>query len=233
MMSALLALKNTVETELNEHITQATILLDELTVDVIPQSIHAVCLQLRDHPDFHFEQLIDLCGVDYAAYGQTEWSTEENTYSGFSRAVQNEPSGVTNWSKPRFGVIYHLLSLKHNHRIRLRTFLSEEDIRLDSVIDIWNVANFFEREAFDLYGILFEHHPDLRRVLTDYGFIGHPFRKDFPLIGQVEPRYDAALQRVVNEPVDIKERVLVPKVIRDDNRYLADNSTKTPEQPNE
>ena len=217
-------LKTLVEKELSGYSIQTDIKLNELTIDLPKQDIYAICLTLRDHVDFQFEQLMDLCGVDYLAYGRTEWSTHENTYSGFSRAVEMKPSQVTSWDKARFGVVYHLLSVKKNHRIRLRAFLDENDMFIDSVIEIWNVANFFEREAFDLYGILFKNHPDLRRVLTDYGFIGHPFRKDFPLSGYVEPRYDATQQRVVYEAVDIQPRVLVPKVIRADNRYLG--STK-------
>ncbi len=219
-MASVENLNELVTKELLQYEIISHIALGELTLDVPKAHIVKVCETLRDHAEFHFEQLSDLCGVDYSTYGEAEWSTEENTYSGFSRAKEKKPNQFTHWDKPRFGVIYHLLSVKHNHRIRLRTFVDESDLFVDSVIDIWNVANFFEREAFDLYGILFKNHPDLRRVLTDYGFIGHPFRKDFPLSGHVEPRYDAALARVVYEPVDIKPRTLVPRVIRDDNRYL-------------
>jgi len=217
-------LKALAEKELADSNITAKVALNELTLDVPKQHIRAVCLKLRDHAEFNFEQLIDLCGVDYSTYGEAEWSTEESTYSGFSRAVEKKKDQFTSWDKPRFGVVYHLLSVRHNHRIRVRTFTEESDMLVESVIDIWNVANFFEREAFDLYGILFNNHPDLRRVLTDYGFIGHPFRKDFPLVGNVEPRYDAAQQRVIYEPVNIKPRVLVPRVIRDDNRYLNDRT---------
>src|SRR5207247_2004151 len=138
----------------------------------------------------------------------------------FSRGVDmSRRLKVNPWKKPRFGVVYHLLSYQHNHRVRLRAFADGEPPMVDSVIDIWESANWFEREVFDLYGILFKGHPDLRRILTDYGFVGHPFRKDFPLIGNVEMRYDATLARCVYEPVSIRPRTLVPKVIRKDNRY--------------
>lgn len=133
--------------------------------------------------------------------------------------INHEQLRLTEWNKPRFAAVYHLLSITHNHRIRIRTFADNEPPILPTVTDIWNSANWYEREIFDLYGILFEGHPDLRRILTDYGFIGHPFRKDFPLSGNVEVRYDATLKRVIYEPVDIVPRVLVPKVIRKDSRY--------------
>lgn len=221
-------LKNLIEQHLASFQVTTCIALNQVTIEVPKQHIRAVCLILRDHPEFHFEQLMDLCGVDYSTYGQDEWATEETTLTGFSRAVERESqkqqSHYVTWEKPRFAVVYHLLSVKHNHRIRIRAFVEEKDLLIDSVVDIWSVANFFEREAFDLFGILFKGHPDLRRVLTDYGFIGHPFRKDFPLSGYVEPRYDKELERVVNEPVDIEPRVLVPRVIRQDNRYVAETS---------
>ena len=204
-----------------------TIARQELTVEVKPEHLHALCLVLRDKPDFEFDELIDICGVDYLQYGKAEWATEETTLTGFSRGVEADFSEqVIPCDKPRFAVVYHLLSVTHNHRIRLRTFPQGEPPVLKSVIDIWEVADWFEREAFDLFGILFSGHPDLRRILTDYGFVGHPFRKDFPLIGNVEPRYDAALQRVIYEPVSIEPRVLVPKVIREDNRYLNPSDDK-------
>lgn len=195
--------------------------LDELTIEVAPEDIHSVCLALRDEEDFKFEQLIDVCGVDYLHYGLSEWQTEEATLTGYSRAVEDKEYDSTASShKRRFAVVYHLLSIKHNWRLRVRSFVDGEPPRIPSVIDIWESANWFEREAFDLYGILFDGHPDLRRILTDYGFVGHPFRKDFPLIGHVEMRYDATLKRCVYEPVSIQPRTLVPKVIRHDNRYL-------------
>lgn len=218
-------LKNLVEQHFSELEVSCKIARNELTVEVPNKNLYALCLALRDKNEFHFEQLMDLCGVDFSTYGQVEWATENTTLTGFSRGVEKEQSHYVTWNKLRFAVVYHLLSIKHNHRIRIRTFVEEQDPLIDSVIDVWNTANFFEREAFDLYGILFQGHPDLRRVLTDYGFIGHPFRKDFPLSGYVEPRYDAALQRVVNEPVDITPRTLVPRVIRHDNRYGANDSS--------
>lgn len=188
----------------------------ELTIEVSAARCHAVCTTLRDTKDLAFEQLIDVCGVDYLTYGQDEWKTDTAPNTGFSRAVKV----MKRDQGPRFAVVYHLLSLKHNHRLRVKAFVDDNDLTIQSVNDIWPSANWFEREAFDLYGIMFEGHPDLRRILTDYGFIGHPFRKDFPLSGYVEVRYDAVQQRVVYQPVSIEPRVLVPKVIRDDNRYL-------------
>ncbi len=188
---------------------------DELTVVLPKLKLREFAFFLRDDPHFQFSQLIDVCGVDYAEYGISEWVTEQATFTGFSRGVDRsveEDSAA--WQKPRFAVVYHLLSLNLNRRIRLRVFAEDDPPIVDSVIDIWPAANWFEREAFDLYGILFAGHPDLRRILTDYGFVGHPFRKDFPLSGEVEVRYDAASERVIYEAVDIEPRVLVPKVIR-------------------
>lgn len=194
---------------------------NQLTVEVVHESIHPICHALRDEAPFNFEMLMDVCGVDYLQYGISQWQTESTTFTGFSRAVETvHPERVVAWDKPRFAVIYHLLSYKNNHRVRLRAFPAGEPPLLDSVMDIWESANWFERETFDLFGILFKGHPDLRRILTDYGFVGHPFRKDFPLIGNVEMRYDATLQRCVYEPVSIQPRTLVPKVIRTDNRYV-------------
>jgi NADH-quinone oxidoreductase subunit C len=190
----------------------------ELTLDVPAENLLAVCWALRDHPTLRFEQLIDLCGVDYAAYGKAEWETEEASTTGFGRGVDRELDLVVDDPR-RFAVVYHLLSLVHNRRLRLRVYAGGSAPMVDSVIPVWAGANWFEREAFDLYGILFRGHPDLRRILTDYGFVGHPFRKDFPLSGQVEMRYDPAQRRVVYEPVSIEPRVLVPKVIREDSRY--------------
>ena len=164
--------------------------------------------------------LIDLCGVDYSEFGMTQWDSETVTSTGFSRGVE-QPHQQATLNKPRFAVVYHLLSINLNQRLRIRCFVPDETLILDSVADIWKSANWFEREAFDLFGILFDGHDDLRRILTDYGFVGHPFRKDFPLSGEVEVRYDAKQQRVIYQPVDIEPRVLVPKVIRDDHRYDA------------
>ena len=182
------------------QITATNVELSELTVELQCEQLLSVCRALRDESAFAFEQLIDLCGVDYLEYG----------------------NGI--WTGPRFAVVYHLLSVKNNHRIRLRTFVDGEVPMAPSVIDIWNSANWFEREAFDLFGIVFEGHPDLRRILTDYGFIGHPFRKDFPLSGNVEMRYDPEQRRVIYQPVTIEPRMLIPRVIRQDHRYQEENS---------
>ena len=204
----------------------------ELTFEVVPDAIIEVCTALRDEAQWCFEQLIDLCGVDYLHYGRDEWNTDTATFRGFSRGVEktlSRPSGTLSHemgegrgegSERRFAVVYHLLSLKTNRRLRLRAWCAPgEPPMIDSVIGVWKAADWFEREAFDLFGILFRGHPDLRRILTDYGFIGHPFRKDFPLSGNVEVRYDPTKGRVVYEPVSIEPRTLVPRVIRDDNRY--------------
>lgn len=192
-------IKQNLAESLQEHFGDALancrVAVGEVTVDVRREKLLEVCTVLRDEPAFGFEQLIDLCGVDYLEYGEGSWQG------------------------PRFAVVYHLLSVQNNQRLRLKVFLGDDLPRLDSVIGVWSVANWFEREAFDLFGILFDGHPDLRRLLTDYGFIGHPFRKDFPLIGNVEMRYDPEKRRVVYEPVSIEPRTLVPRVIRHDNRY--------------
>lgn len=194
--------------------------LDMPTLDIPRDHLIDVCQTLCEHDDFRFDMLIDICGVDYLQYGYTEWRTETATATGFSRGViDGHMQRVHVWDKPRFGVVYHLLSVELNHRVRLKVYLDEDDLMVPSVMPIWDAANWFEREAYDLFGIQFHGHPDLRRLLTDYGFKGHPFRKDFPLIGEVEMRYDAASERCVYEPVSIQPRVLVPKVIRDDNRY--------------
>ncbi|MBN2886329.1 MAG: NADH-quinone oxidoreductase subunit C [Chromatiaceae bacterium] len=187
--------------------------LGELTLEVPAERVLDVCRRLRDRDALRFEQLIDLCGVDYAAYGHSEWDTEAASNEGFGRGVDRDLDLAVDDPR-RFGVVYHLLSLAYNHRLRLRVRLGGEQPIVDSAVEIWVAANWFEREAFDLYGILFRGHPDLRRILTDYGFVGHPFRKDFPLVGQVEMRYDPEQRRVVYEPVSIEPRVLVPKVIR-------------------
>lgn len=180
-----------------------------------------ICYALHDEAAFKFDQLIDIAGVDYLTYGQAQWRTEETTGSGFSRGTKLAPDEqLINWDKPRFGAVYQLLSTSHNQRLRLKVLVDGDPPLIPSVYKIWNSADWYEREAFDLFGIIFDGHPDLRRLLTDYGFIGHPFRKDFPLIGEVELRYDAAQQRCVYEPVSIQQRVLVPKVIRKDSRYL-------------
>jgi NADH-quinone oxidoreductase subunit C len=192
---------------------------DELCYEVQPDKLKEVMLALRDTPELKFEILVDLAGVDYLDYGNTEWKTYSATVTGFSRGV-NRGGARAPHDGARFAVAYHLLSVTNNQRVRIRSrCVDAEDPMIDSVVDIWPGANWFEREAFDLFGILFNGHPDLRRILTDYGFIGHPFRKDFPLIGNVEVRYDAEKQRVVYEPVSIESRTLVPRVIRDDRRY--------------
>ncbi len=179
-----------------DALEDVTIRHGELTIRLPREKVHEICLALRDEEPFRFEILIDLCGVDYLEYGEQPWRG------------------------PRFAVVYHLLSVAHNQRLRIKTFIEESAPRLESVVDIWASANWYERECFDLFGILFEGHPDLRRLLTDYGFVGHPFRKDFPLSGHVEMRYDIEKQRVVYEPVNIEPRVTVPRVIRHDHRYV-------------
>ncbi len=193
----------------------------ELTFEVDKDALLEVATALRD--DFGYEQLIDVCGVDYLTYGKSEWKTREATDSGYSRGVIREDvilDEAESFDPKRFAAVYHLLSVQHNRRVRLRVYAGADNPPvIPSVVDVWNAANWFEREAFDLYGILFEGHPDLRRILTDYGFIGHPFRKDFPLSGNVEVHYDAEKGRVAYQPVSIEPRTLVPKVIRDDNRY--------------
>jgi NADH-quinone oxidoreductase subunit C len=199
---------------------------DQLTYVVPKESLLDVCRALRDESDFSFEMLIDLCGVDYLSYGDAEWETRSATDHGFSRGVRREtivPDADTQFDPRRFAVVYQLLSVSRNLRLRLRVFTGTSNPPIvPSLVDIWSSANWYEREAFDLFGILFEGHPDLRRILTDYGFIGHPFRKDFPLSGNVEMHYDAAQARVVYRPVDIEPRTLVPRTIRDDNRYTAE-----------
>ncbi len=192
----------------------------EVVCEVEPGRLLEACERLRDDPALRFEQLIDLCAVDYSAYGRADWETSEAaTSSGFSRGADYGRYAGGRWEGRRFAVVYHLLSVARNRRLRLKTFLEGEYPRAASVIGVWPSADWFEREAFDLFGILFEGHPDLRRLLTDYGFVGHPFRKDFPLSGHVEMRYDPDKERVVYEPVTVEERILVPRVIRRDQRY--------------
>ena len=216
----------------------ARLVTNEVTVEIAPQDVLDTFTALRDESEFSFDQLIDVCGVDYLAYGKDEWVTEESSATGFSRGVDvnsaarlpvlhEELSLETAQTGRRFAAVYHLLSVAANQRLRIKVYAADDQLpMIPSVIDIWSGANWFEREAFDLYGILFEGHPDLRRILTDYGFIGHPFRKDFPLIGNVTVRYDEEKGRVVYEPVEIEPRVLVPRVIRDDSRYKADDIDK-------
>jgi len=202
-----------------------------LTVETTVAAWLEVCRALRDEESFAFDQLTDLCGVDYLGYGQSEWETTDATDTGFGRGVEALGPGRFDWaSRPeaadlqqRFGVVVHLLSFRHNQRLRLRCFAPDEGMPIvPSLVEIWGSANWYEREAFDLFGIIFEGHPDLRRILTDYGFTGHPFRKDFPLIGNVAVRYDTEKKRVVYEPVEIEPRVGVPRGIREDSRYRTD-----------
>ena len=175
-------------------LTSVTVALGEVTVVVAAERLSDVMRALRDRPEFRFESLIDACGVDYSTYGDGAWQGA------------------------RFAAVYHLLSLSHNHRLRVRAFAVDDDFPiLPSVVDVWPAANWFEREAFDLYGIVFDGHPDLRRLLTDYGFVGHPVRKDFPLSGYVEMRYDPEQKRVIYQPVTIEPREITPRVIREEN----------------
>jgi len=205
---------------------------DMVSVDVAPANLLTVAKQLRDEPSLRFDALIEVCGVDYSDYGRTYWRTTEATTGGYDRGVMEQSAGeqVVPWDKPRFAVAYILRSVCHNTVMRMRVYLSMDPPIVASVTGIWPVADWFEREAFDLFGIIFDGHPDLRRILTDYGFIGHPFRKDFPLIGHVELRYDEQSQRCVYEPVSIKPRVLVPKVIRQDSRHLPGHKSHAAKQ---
>jgi NADH-quinone oxidoreductase subunit C len=194
MPQTLEALSLSLESVLGDALAQSFVRLGELTLVIKPQQYETAMHTLRDHPDCRFEQLIDLCGMDYSGYGD----------------------GV--WDGARFAVVVHLLSVANNQRVRVRVFCPDDDLPVvASMVDIWPAANWFEREAFDLYGIVFEGHPDLRRILTDYGFIGHPFRKDFPISGNVEMRYDPTQQRVIYQPVSIEPREIVPRIVRDES----------------
>ncbi len=187
------SLVEVVKTIVGERAQRLVLELGEVTLEVGAAAYQEVARQLRDDPRLSFEECIDLCGVDYADYG-------DGGREG-----------------PRFAAVLHLLSVQHNWRLRLRVFCPDDDFpRVDSMIDVWNSVNWYEREAFDLYGIVFEGHPDLRRLLTDYGFVGHPFRKDFPVSGHVEMRYDPEQKRVIYQPVSIEPRVIVPRVIREE-----------------
>ena len=208
-----------IERALGQRAQRYRSLADEVAIEVAPGDLLEVARTLRDDPELRFEMLMDLAGVDYLDFGRAEWRTVNATTSGFSRGV-NRAAPHTLAGNKRFAVVSQLLSIAHNRRLRLRVWCDEiEDPVIDSLTGIWASADWFEREAFDLFGILFKGHPDLRRILTDYGFIGHPFRKDFPLIGNVEVHYDPQLKRVVYAPVSIEARTLVPRVIRHDNRY--------------
>ena len=188
------ALKATIAGALGDLAQRIDLRLDEVTVTVTAANYLKAAQALRDAPGCQFEQLIDLCGLDYADYGNGTWDGA------------------------RYAVVVHLMSVSLNQRVRLRVFAPDDDLPVvDSVNDLWNAANWFEREAFDLFGIVFEGHADLRRILTDYGFIGHPFRKDFPVSGHVEMRYDPERQRVIYQPVTIEPREIIPRTIREDN----------------
>jgi NADH-quinone oxidoreductase subunit C len=195
MASKLETLKANLEAAFGDRLQSITEALGQLTIVVKADKFIEVALKLRDDRSLGFEQLVDLCGMDYSAYG-------DGAYEG-----------------PRFASVLHLLSISNNWRVRVRVFAPDDDVPIvPSAVDIWSSANWYEREAFDLFGIVFEGHPDLRRILTDYGFIGHPFRKDFPVSGYVEMRYDAEEKRVVYQPVTIEPREITPRVIRED-RY--------------
>ena len=199
MPQTLEALSLSLENVLGEALAQSFVRLGELTLVIKPQQYETAMRTLRDHPDCRFEQLIDLCGMDYSGYGDG---------AGFNQGGDGA----------RFAVVVHLLSVANNQRVRVRVFCPDDDLPVvASMVDIWPAANWFEREAFDLYGIVFEGHPDLRRILTDYGFIGHPFRKDFPISGNVEMRYDPTQQRVIYQPVSIEPREIVPRIVRDES----------------
>jgi NADH-quinone oxidoreductase subunit C len=185
----------------------------ELTLEIDRDKVVPVMKVLKEDDRFLFAQLIDISAVDYLTYGQADWQTQKASSQGFSRAVtQNDEVNIASTDR-RFAVVYHLLSVEYNVRLRVKIYLESNLPRVSTVSEIWPVADWYEREAFDLFGVLFDGHPDLRRLLTDYGFIGHPFRKDFPL----EVRYDPEKGRVVNEPVSIEPRTLVPRVIRQDD----------------
>lgn len=213
---------------------------NEFTMVVNSSCMLDVMTKLRDQPTLQFDQLLDVAGVDYLEYGKTEWKTEQATGSGFSRGISKNTFGRftfddnpidNNMEQPRFAAVYHLLSVAKNKRLRVKVFCENNEFPVvDSVCSLWSSANWYEREAFDLYGIVFQGHPDMRRLLTDYGFVGHPLRKDFPLVGHVEVRFDPSRQRVIYEPVSIEPRVLVPKVIREDNRYQIDDANAKAEE---
>jgi len=229
--SGLDALATAVERVLGARVSRIPSALDELTVEVKPADLLDVARMLRDEDGLKFEICVDVCGIDYLTFGLEEWRTQQATASGFSRGVArlsaDAAADVT--AERRFAAVYHLLSVSLNQRIRLRCFCEDAtQPMLDSVTPVWAAADWFEREAFDLYGILFRGHPDLRRILTDYGFIGHPFRKDFPLSGHVEVRYDPEKGRVIYQPVSIEPRTLVPRVMRHDNRYAGALKDRNP-----
>ncbi|MEE2982455.1 MAG: NADH-quinone oxidoreductase subunit C [Pseudomonadota bacterium] len=211
------ALAAVLDDALGDAVRDRRIELGEITLEVDPDRIVEVARICRDDPRLSFAQLSDLSAVDYLTYGEADWQTQNATTAGFSRGVSSGSMVRTDIDeRKRYGIAYHLLSVEHNHRLRIKVYLDGEPPKIDSVVEVWPSANWYEREAFDLFGVLFDGHPDLRRILTDYGFIGHPFRKDFPLEGYVEVRYDPEKRRVVNQPVSIEPRTLVPRVIREE-----------------
>ena len=226
-MTRLQSLKQTLISHLGEQ-AQLVEHANELTLTVHPEHWIQTCSMLHEHEDLHFELAVDLCGVDYLTYGGVSVDPEDNqpvvlnSEDGQGVEVVGDATGLIKSEQSskfpgRFGVVLHLLSIKHNWRLRVRTFPRNDDMPVvPSLVNIWNGLDWFEREAFDLYGIVFEGHPDLRRILTDYGFIGHPFRKDFPVIGHVEMIYDPETQRVVYQPVTIENREITPRVIREE-----------------
>ena len=233
MSNSIQQLADSLSAALAEKLVSVEVEFNEVSIEVTPENLVEVATELRDNPEFQFQQLIDLCGVDYSQFGQVEWQTDDASRAGFGRGVDAATSSgrlqfgdeLESLTLPgrRFAAVYHLISYVFNRRLRIRVFASDDDFPVvPTVTEVWNSADWYEREAFDLLGILFSGHPDLRRILTDYGFVGHPFRKDFPLIGNVEMRYDPEKGRVVYEPVTIEPRVLVPRVIRSDHRYLED-----------
>jgi NADH-quinone oxidoreductase subunit C len=221
-----------------DKLSSVIIEFGEVTAVVSVDHYIEVATELRDNSEFDFVQLVDLSGVDYSQFGQAEWQTDDASRAGFSRGVDDATTAgrlqfgdeleSISAQGSRFAVSCHLLSYSKNLRLRLKVYAPDDNFPVvPTLTDVWAVADWYEREAFDLFGILFSGHPDLRRILTDYGFVGHPFRKDFPLVGHVEMRYDPEKERVVYEPVTIEPRVLVPKVIRKDHRYIADAQDET------
>ena len=206
--------------DFKNHFIATTFQYGELSVEIAKDNLITVMTRLKNV--FKFEQLVDVSGVDYLNFGEDEWKTQSATSTGFSRGVVTGEllHKKPNKGKKQFAVVYHLMSLALNVRMRVKVYLEELDLMLPSVVDIWPSANWNEREAFDMFGFIFIGHPDLRRILTDYGFVGHPFRKDFPQSGYVEMRYDEAQKRVVYESVEIDPRINTPKIICQDNRYL-------------
>ena len=229
MVETTISFTERLKARLQDRLVSVREALGETTLELTPDAWADAARILRDEPEFGFEQLIDLCGVDFLGYGSDEWETVDVSDEGFSRGVEGTSGpGRFDWeSRPRgngperrFAVVVHLLSVRNNKRLRIRCFAADNSLPVvPSLVDVFPVANWFERECFDLFGIVFEGHPDLRRILTDYGFVGHPFRKDFPLTGNVEVRYDAERKRVVYEPVSIEPRVGVPRVVREDSRW--------------